>query len=119
MWGHDALLCESNVGGTTFRRGALSYRTVCEGAKFRRGRAVLHSPVRSRKFCGVIPEIDIWRAATLMLRRYGERVLEETHRAPTSSDRPAMTTISPCGAGSRLPEVLVGGTRIPKTCERG
>jgi hypothetical protein len=26
----------------------------------------------------VIPEIDIWRAATLMLKRYGERALEES-----------------------------------------
>jgi hypothetical protein len=26
---------------------------------------------------GVIPEIDIWRAAALMLKRYGEQALEE------------------------------------------
>jgi hypothetical protein len=26
----------------------------------------------------VIPEIDIWRAATLMLKRYGEKTLEES-----------------------------------------
>lgn len=26
----------------------------------------------------VIPEIDIWRAATLMLNRYGEKALEES-----------------------------------------
>jgi hypothetical protein len=26
----------------------------------------------------VISEIDIWRAATLMLKRYGERALEES-----------------------------------------
>ena len=26
----------------------------------------------------LIPEIDIWRAATLMLKRYGERALEES-----------------------------------------
>jgi hypothetical protein len=26
----------------------------------------------------VIPEIDIWRAATLMLKRYGDKVLEES-----------------------------------------
>jgi hypothetical protein len=25
----------------------------------------------------VIPEIDIWRAANLMLKRYGEKALEE------------------------------------------
>jgi len=27
---------------------------------------------------GVIPEIDIWRAAQLMLKRYGEQALEES-----------------------------------------
>jgi hypothetical protein len=26
----------------------------------------------------VIPEIDTWRAATLMLRRYGDKALEES-----------------------------------------
>jgi hypothetical protein len=26
----------------------------------------------------VIPEIDIWRAATLMLKRYGEGAIEES-----------------------------------------
>ena len=26
----------------------------------------------------MIPEIDIWRAATLMLRRYGDKALEES-----------------------------------------
>jgi hypothetical protein len=29
-------------------------------------------------FCGVIPEIDIWRAADLMLKRYSETALEES-----------------------------------------
>jgi hypothetical protein len=31
----------------------------------------LQFPAGSWKFYGVIPEIDIWRAATLMLKRYG------------------------------------------------
>jgi hypothetical protein len=26
----------------------------------------------------MIPEIDIWRAATLMLKRYGDKALEES-----------------------------------------
>jgi hypothetical protein len=30
------------------------------------------------QLCGVIPEIDIWRAANLMLKRYGEKALEES-----------------------------------------
>jgi hypothetical protein len=38
----------------------------------------LQSLVHSWKFCGVIPEIDIWRAATLMLKRYGGRSFEES-----------------------------------------
>jgi Family of unknown function (DUF6961) len=29
-------------------------------------------------FASMIPEIDIWRAATLMLRRYGDNALEES-----------------------------------------
>jgi hypothetical protein len=29
-------------------------------------------------FAGVIPEIDIWRAVNLMLKRYGEKALEES-----------------------------------------
>ena len=28
--------------------------------------------------CGVIPEIDIWRAALLLLKRYSERALDES-----------------------------------------
>jgi hypothetical protein len=31
-------------------------------------------------FSTVIPEIDIWRAATLMLKRYGDRALEQSDR---------------------------------------
>ena len=33
---------------------------------------------RSCRFCSVIAEIDIWRAAQLMLRRYGEKAEEES-----------------------------------------
>jgi hypothetical protein len=33
---------------------------------------------RPCSFPGVIPEIDIWRAAQLMLKRYGEKALEES-----------------------------------------
>jgi hypothetical protein len=29
-------------------------------------------------FSSVIPEIDIWRAANLMLKRYGEKALDES-----------------------------------------
>src|SRR5262249_29723912 len=37
-----------------------------------------HVPTNAVHFDGVIPEIDIWRAAQLMLKRYGERALEES-----------------------------------------
>jgi hypothetical protein len=30
------------------------------------------------RFIRVIPEIDIWRAATLMLKRYGDKALEQS-----------------------------------------
>jgi hypothetical protein len=33
---------------------------------------------RACKFSRVIPEIDIWRAANLMLKRYGNKALEES-----------------------------------------
>ena len=70
---------EQRGGGNHVPQGrALAYQTVREGPEFRCGRTVLQSPVRSWKFYDVIPEIDIWRAATLMLKRYGERALEES-----------------------------------------
>jgi hypothetical protein len=46
----------------------------------------------------MISEIDIWRAATLMLKRNGERALEESGARVESSHRPAITTAWPCGA---------------------
>jgi len=54
-------------------------------------------------FGAVIPEIDIWRAAQLMLKRYGERALEEAPLGPTSSHPPAITTTPRPGAGSWRP----------------
>ena len=33
---------------------------------------------QASNFARVIPEIDIWRAATLMLKRCGEKALEES-----------------------------------------
>jgi hypothetical protein len=48
----------------------------------------------------MIPEIDIWRAASLMLKRYGEKALEESTRAPMSFSPSRTTTAPPCGAES-------------------
>jgi hypothetical protein len=33
---------------------------------------------RKHAIARVVPEIDIWRAANLMLKRYGEKALEES-----------------------------------------
>jgi hypothetical protein len=40
--------------------------------------AVKRLSTASLRFSRVIPEIDIWRAATLMLRRYGDKALEQS-----------------------------------------
>src|SRR5690242_17937857 len=51
---------------------------------------------RPCSFCDVIPEIDIWRAAQLMLKRYGDRALEESaaraHELATAGDRNGAAT---------------------------
>jgi hypothetical protein len=53
-----------------------------EGPEFQRGRSVLQSAVRSWKPYSVIPEIDIWRAASLLIRRHGaDAELEAAKRA--------------------------------------
>jgi hypothetical protein len=40
----------------------------------------------------VIPEIDIWRVANLMLERYGNRARQEVPVMPKSSGQPATPT---------------------------
>jgi hypothetical protein len=40
----------------------------------------------------VIPEIDIWRAATLMLKRYGEKALKRSATRADDSRPKAITT---------------------------
>jgi hypothetical protein len=60
---------ESSVAGEPHSaRAGSPITTGARGPEFRCG----------RKFCDVIPEMDIWRAATLMLKRYGDRALEES-----------------------------------------
>jgi hypothetical protein len=41
----------------------------------------VQSPLRSWKSYDVIPEIDIWRAAALMLKRYGAKAPRKAQRA--------------------------------------
>jgi hypothetical protein len=58
----------------------------------------------------MIPEIDIWRAASLMLKRYGETALDESTRAPMSFSLSRTTTAPRCGAGSSTPSVSLTNT---------
>jgi hypothetical protein len=51
----------------------------------------------------VIPEIDIWRAAQLMLKRYGERALDESAARADQLALAAITTARRSGAGSWRP----------------
>jgi hypothetical protein len=95
---------EHRGGGTTFRRSWVlsDIKTAREGPEFRRGRPVLQSPLRLWKLYDVIPEIDIWRAATLMPKRYGKRALEEsaTPADELASAGCARGGAPPCGHGS-------------------
>jgi len=55
-------------------------------------------------FPAVIPEIDIWRAANLMLKRYGDKALEESAaRADELAAHRTIVTVRPSGAGSPTP----------------
>jgi hypothetical protein len=51
----------------------------------------------------VIPEIDIWRAGNLMLRRYDDRAIEESSDAPMNLQRRMMTTARQYSAASSMP----------------
>jgi len=52
----------------------------------------------------VTPEIDIWRAANLMLKRYGDKALEESAaRAPMNLRRRTITMARRPGAALPTP----------------
>jgi hypothetical protein len=53
---------------------------------------------RPCSFPGVIPEIDIWRAAQLMLKRYGDKALDETVARADQLAAPATRTARQPGA---------------------
>ena len=59
-----------------------------------------HMPAGDKLALAMIPEIDIWRAASLMLKRYGEKRSRKALRAPMSFSLSRITTAPPCGAGS-------------------
>src|SRR5580704_3887820 len=50
---------------------------------------------RSCSFCGVIPEIDIWRAAQLMLKRYGDQAALKESAARADELEARRSTPSP------------------------
>jgi hypothetical protein len=70
---------EQRGGGTTFRRGELSHikRRVKVPSSDSAEPSCGLRPARG-KFCDVLRESDIWRAGTLMLKRYGDRAVEES-----------------------------------------
>jgi hypothetical protein len=51
---------------------------------------------RSCSFCGVIPEIDIWRAAQLMLKRYGDQAALKESAARADELAVANFGANPC-----------------------
>ena len=51
----------------------------------------------------MIPEIDIWRAASLMLKRYGEKALEESAARADELFAEQDHDGATCGAGSSTP----------------
>jgi hypothetical protein len=54
----------------------------------------------------VIPEIDIWRAANLMLKRYGEKAFDESS---TRADAPKRRA-----CGKRSPQPPLRAIRSPR-----
>jgi hypothetical protein len=66
----------------------------------------------------VIPEIDIWRAATLMLKRYGENAHMESAAPPTNLP-PTATTAQRSGAGSLMPSRSSQAQHPPARCTDG
>ena len=71
------------------------------------------------RFLRVIPEIDIWRAANLMLKRYGEKALEES--AMRADELAAARDENGAGtcAGSRVPWFRSQTIRRPGRCTDG
>jgi hypothetical protein len=60
----------------------------------------------------VIPEIDIWRAANLMLKRYGDKAVEESALERPSSRPLATITARRPDAGSPT----LSGNPASQTC---
>jgi hypothetical protein len=76
----DASLTDEGALGDNSPDDILGGQYRCHPATtLRRNRSAL-KPLSTAAvhFGGVIPEIDIWRAAQLMLKRYGERALDES-----------------------------------------
>jgi hypothetical protein len=60
----------------------------------------------------LIPEIDIWRAATLMLKRYGDRALEES--AARADELASAGDDNPWRSGAGSPTLLGNSPTPPR-----
>ena len=63
-------------------------------------------------FPRVIPEIDTWRAATLMLKRYGEKALEQSATRDGVILRVAATTLGRCFSATTPEGKLIYAGRV-------
>jgi hypothetical protein len=61
----------------------------------------------------VIPEIDIWRAAQLMLKRYGDRALKE------SAARATELTLAGDGGAATWHRIMEAVTQLANTTPTG
>jgi hypothetical protein len=64
----------------------------------------------------VIPEIDIWRAANLMLKHYGDKAREESATRADELAAPATAMAPQSGAGSPLLSASAPTTLRPDRC---
>jgi hypothetical protein len=64
----------------------------------------------------VIPEIDIWRIANLMLKRYGDNAEVESAVRAHELTAPAITAGPRSGAGSRTPSRSSQTEHPPARC---
>jgi hypothetical protein len=62
----------------------------------------------------VIPEIDIWRVANLMLKRYGDEA--DIESAIRAEELAAITTVRLSGGGSSMQSRGSRAQRLPEHC---
>jgi hypothetical protein len=70
----------------------------------------------SGKFSRVISELEIWRAANLLLKRYGNRAGQRVRLALMRLLLPAIAKVRLSGAGSRMPSRDSPTKHCPAPC---